>query len=240
MRACRCIQGRATPSARRRGRKRLHARRCCKARRKSSSVAASLCEAKVVARRRPASPQGDGYRKARSISALRRVAKLARTKTSPPSQPMKNKLRTLLACIAALAICGPLTAFAATKKSSSSAAKPSSSPAISPSPAAKAAPSPTPSAPTTRPISFHGMISAVDQKAKTFTIAGKQASRVFKVTERTFLSKAGMPATMKDVVVNEEARGSYWKAADGTLEAKKVKLGPMTEAEKARAEKKKS
>ena len=84
------------------------------------------------------------------------------------------------------------------------------------------------------------MISAVDQKAKTFTIAGKQASRVFKVTERTFLSKAGMPATMKDVVVNEEARGSYWKAADGTLEAKKIKLGPMTEAEKARAEKKKS
>ena len=126
------------------------------------------------------------------------------------------------------------------QKSSSSVAKPSSSPAISPSPAAKATPSPIPSAPTTRPISFHGMISAVDQKAKTFTIAGKQASRVFKVTERTFLSKAGMPATMKDVVVNEEARGSYWKAADGTLEAKKVKLGPMTEAEKARAEKKKS
>jgi hypothetical protein len=84
------------------------------------------------------------------------------------------------------------------------------------------------------------MISAVDQRAKTFTIAGKQKSRVFKVTERTFLSKAGMPATMKDVLVNEEARGSYWKAADGTLEAKKVKLGPMTEAEKAKAEKKKS
>ena len=153
---------------------------------------------------------------------------------------MKNKLQILLACIAAAAVCGPLTAFAATKKSSSSAAKPISSPAISPSPAAKATPSPIPSAPTTRPISFHGMISAVDQKAKTFTIAGKQASRVFKVTERTFLSKAGMPATMKDVVVNEEARGSYWKAADGTLEAKKIKLGPMTEAEKARAEKKKS
>jgi len=84
------------------------------------------------------------------------------------------------------------------------------------------------------------MISAVDQKAKTFTIAGKTSSRVFKVTERTFLSKAGLPATMKDVVVNEEARGSYWKAADGAFEAKKVKLGPMTEAEKAKAEKKKS
>ena len=84
------------------------------------------------------------------------------------------------------------------------------------------------------------MISAVDQKAKTFTIAGKEKSRVFKVTDRTLLSKAGLPATMKEVVVNEEARGSYWKAADGALEAKKVKLGPMTEAEKAKAEKKKS
>jgi hypothetical protein len=84
------------------------------------------------------------------------------------------------------------------------------------------------------------MISAVDQKAKTFTIAGKEKSRVFKVTDRTFLSKAGLPATMKDVVVNEEARGSYWKAVDGTLEAKKVKLGPMTEAEKVKAAKKKS
>ena len=147
---------------------------------------------------------------------------------------MKNKLRTLLACIAAIALCAPLAALAATKKS------PSPAPSKSPSPSSTATPSPASSPPTTRPISFHGMISAVDQKAKTFTIAGKQASRVFKVTERTFLSKAGMPATMKDVVVNEEARGSYWKAADGTLEAKKIKLGPMTEAEKARAEKKKS
>jgi hypothetical protein len=153
---------------------------------------------------------------------------------------MKHKLQILLASIATVALCAPLAAFAATKKSLSPAAKTTGSPAASPSPSTKATPSPAPSAPTTRPISFHGMISAVDQKAKTFTIAGKQTSRAFKVTERTFLSKAGLPATMKDIVVNEEARGSYWKAADGTLEAKKVKLGPMTEAEKARAEKKKS
>lgn len=77
------------------------------------------------------------------------------------------------------------------------------------------------------------MISAVDQTAKTFTIAGKEKSRVFKVTDKTALTKAGAPATMKDVMANEEVRGSYVKAADGSLEARVVKLGPMTDAEKA-------
>ena len=81
------------------------------------------------------------------------------------------------------------------------------------------------------------MISAVDQKAKTFTIAGKEHSRVFKITDKTVVTKAGAPATMKDVVANEEVRGSYWKMSDGTLEAKTVKLGPKTDAEKAADEK---
>jgi hypothetical protein len=77
------------------------------------------------------------------------------------------------------------------------------------------------------------MISSVDQVAKTFTIAGKEKARVFQVTEKTVLTKAGAAVTMKDVVANEEARGSYVKATDGTLEVKTVKLGPATEAEKA-------
>ena len=47
-------------------------------------------------------------------------------------------------------------------------------------------------------------------------------------------------ATMKDMVANEEVRGSYWKMSDGTLEAKTVKLGPLTDAEKAAQEKKKA
>lgn len=81
------------------------------------------------------------------------------------------------------------------------------------------------------------MISAVDQTAKTFTIAGKEKARVFKVTDKSVLTKAGAPATMKDVVANEEVRGSYMKAVDGSLEAKTVKLGPMTDAEKAAASK---
>lgn len=81
------------------------------------------------------------------------------------------------------------------------------------------------------------MISAADQAAKTFTLAGKEKTRVFKVTGQTVLTKAGAPATMKDVVANEEVRGSYVKTADGSLEAKTVKLGPVTDAEKAASSK---
>ncbi len=84
-----------------------------------------------------------------------------------------------------------------------------------------------------RAIPFHGMISTVDQAAKTFTIAGKEKARVFKVTDKTVLTKAGAPATMKEVAANDEVRGSYLKAEDGSLELKTAKLGPMTEAEKA-------
>lgn len=110
---------------------------------------------------------------------------------------MKNKLQFITACIAAIASCAPVAAYAE------------------------------------RAIPFHGMISTVDQAAKTFTIAGKEKARVFKVTDKTVLTKGGAPATMKDVAANEEVRGSYLKAEDGSLEVKTAKLGPMTEAEKA-------
>ena len=159
---------------------------------------------------------------------------------------MKNKLKLITACLAALACCTPIATSAASKKSAS----PTPAPSASASPKATAAPktkaTPTPAANTTtdvkkaRAIPFHGMISAVDAKAKTFTIAGKEKSRVFKVTDKTVLSKAGKAATMKDVVANEEVRGSYWKVIDGALEAKTVKLGPKTDAEKAADEKAKA
>ncbi len=84
-----------------------------------------------------------------------------------------------------------------------------------------------------RAVPFRGMIASVDDKARTFTIAGKQTSRSVKITDTTVMTKGGQPATMKDIVANEEVRGSYYKLGDGTLEAKTVKLGPLTEAEKA-------
>ena len=78
-----------------------------------------------------------------------------------------------------------------------------------------------------RPIPFHGMVLAVDQNNKTFTISGKEATRVFKVTGKTSIMKGAAAGTMKDIVDNEEVSGAYWKNPDGTLEAKFVKLGPM-------------
>ncbi len=77
------------------------------------------------------------------------------------------------------------------------------------------------------------MVSAVDQTAKTFTITGKTSSRVFKITDKTTVTKAGQPATMSDMAENVEVSGSYWKAADGSLEAKTVKVGPMSSRAKA-------
>ena len=145
---------------------------------------------------------------------------------------MKNKLKIITACTAALIYCAPLAAFAA---SPTPAASPKSSPATS----TKTAPADTTTAADTtattkvRAIPFHGTISTVEQTAKTFSIAGKEKTRVFKIMDTTVITKAGAPATMSDIVANDEVRGSYIKAADGTLEAKTVKLGPKTEAEKA-------
>lgn len=155
------------------------------------------------------------------------------------NKPMKYKSQLITGtCIAVLAFGAPLTVSARAKKSVPPSPDASASPAVSATatPATKAAASPSAS-PTKseRPIPYHGMVSAVDATAKTFTIAGKEKSRVFKITDKTVVTKAGNPATMKDVVANEEVRGSYWKEADG-LEAKSVKLGPMTAEEKAAAE----
>lgn len=132
---------------------------------------------------------------------------------------MKNKsLITIAVCITAVALWIPATASAAEKSASPAASDASASPA-----AAKAP----------RPIPFHGVVSAVDHTASTFTITGKQKSRVFKVTEKTAMTKGANAATIKDVAENQEISGSYWKNADGSFEAKTVKVGAMKTGEKA-------
>ena len=80
------------------------------------------------------------------------------------------------------------------------------------------------------------MVASVDQKAKTFVVAGKGKSRSVRVTEKTVMTKLGQPATIKDIVANEEVRGTYAKDPNGMFEVKTVKLGPLTEAEKAAEE----
>jgi len=71
------------------------------------------------------------------------------------------------------------------------------------------------------------MVSAVDQKNRTFTINGKQATRLFKVTDKTSITKGVSTAAMKDIALNEEVSGAYLKNPDGSFEAKMVRLGPM-------------
>ena len=133
---------------------------------------------------------------------------------------MKNKTYLISGvCVVSLAFCLPLTAQTLRTQSS----PPASS-------AATAAPASSPSKQAARPIPFHGMVSAVDQDAKTFTIAGKKTSRVFKVTDKSTITKGRNAATMKDIVQNEEVSGSAWKNPDGSLEAKTVKIGPAEKA----------
>jgi hypothetical protein len=126
-------------------------------------------------------------------------------------------------CIAALLFCIPLLAQNPPIKSASPLASPVATAAASP------------ARQSARPLPFHGMVSAVDQRAKTFTISSKEESRAFKVTDKTVVTKGANAATMKDIVENGEVSGSYWKNADGTLEAKTVKLGPMEKAKSTAA-----
>lgn len=140
---------------------------------------------------------------------------------------MKYKLSLITAtCVAALAFGGSLNAADAKK------------PTPTPSPAPSGTPTPknvtaTSAEKAPRPIPFRGTASAVDQSTKSFTIAGKTTSRVFMVTDKTTVTKDGSPATLADLADNDAVTGSYWKQDDGTLEAKSLKIGGKTEAEKA-------
>jgi len=138
---------------------------------------------------------------------------------------MKHKL--LLVSAVVIAACTPLNTEARAKKSDASASPSASATA------AKTSGAPEGSPATQRAIPFHGMISAVDMRTMTFTIAGKEKSRAFKLTDKTVITKAGAAAKTSDVVANEEARGSYWKMNDGSLEVKTLKLGPLTQQEQA-------
>lgn len=139
---------------------------------------------------------------------------------------MKTKSSLIIGvCIATLVLCAPVTTPAKTN----AAPAPSATPAASASPMAKTA-----TGKANRSVPFRGKIASVDAKAKTFTVAGKETSRVVKITDQTAITKQGVAATMKDVVANEEVRGLYWKKEDGSLEAKSIRLGPPTAEEMAK------
>jgi hypothetical protein len=76
-------------------------------------------------------------------------------------------------------------------------------------------------------VPYHGIISALDKSAKTFTIQGKRESRVLKIIDGTSITKGGQTATIDDINNTDEVSGSYMKDADGTLVARTVKIGPV-------------
>ena len=131
--------------------------------------------------------------------------------------------------IAVLSLCLPMTTSAQSSKKSESPS-PSVSPAAETTESSETKPA--------RAIPFRGKVSEIDADAKTFTIAGKSASRVFKVTDKTTITKDGAEATFADIEAEGKVTGSYWKQDDGTLEAKTVKIAGA--GEKPAKKKKKS
>src|SRR6476660_3995291 len=73
---------------------------------------------------------------------------------------------------------------------------------------------------------FYGVVMAVDTAAKTFTID----NQVYHVVADTQMTKAAddSAATLADATVGQPARGSYTKAADGTMNVTKVRFGKKT------------
>jgi len=134
---------------------------------------------------------------------------------------MKKVLFTLTLSVA-LAL-GNQAAFAQAKKKT---AAPAAAPAAE---ATKAAD--TAKAKTDRPIPYSGDVAAVDASAKTITLKAKDPTkqRVFRVGDTTAIVKVAgeteTPAKLSDVKADAYITGTYKKAADGSLDAVKVKLG---------------
>ena len=142
-------------------------------------------------------------------------------------------------CIAAFTFLLPISASAQGAKS-----KASPSPGASPTAAAKSSTKTETSTTAAsdkpaRAIPLRGTASSVDTSAKTFTIAGKTSTRVFKATDDTKITKAGAEAKFSELNENDYVTGSYWKRDDGTLELKSLKIGGKTDAEKASSSSKK-
>jgi hypothetical protein len=90
---------------------------------------------------------------------------------------------------------------------------------------------------TNRSLPFRGTVASTDAQAKTFTIQAKSGkANVYKVTENSVITKAGNPAAFGDIAANDQIRGSYIRNADGGLEVKVAKLGPLTPEEQAAKE----
>jgi hypothetical protein len=71
---------------------------------------------------------------------------------------------------------------------------------------------------------FSGKVKAVDTSAKTFTLAGKQAARVFAVTNQTKITKGEEVFKIEDIKVGDTLTGTYKQSGQNTPCAVSVKL----------------
>ncbi len=90
-----------------------------------------------------------------------------------------------------------------------------------------------------RAYPFHGKLGAVDKKASSITLHGKEKSRTFYITAKTKIEKNGKPATLEDAVVGEPVAGSVLPDENGKLMLSSLRLGPKPESDKKPAKPKK-
>jgi hypothetical protein len=74
---------------------------------------------------------------------------------------------------------------------------------------------------------FHGRLKAIDNSAKTISLANE----TIQINSETMITKSAKPATLEDGVVGDEVSGSYRKDADGKLNAVSLRFAPKPPAE---------
>jgi Cu/Ag efflux protein CusF len=77
-----------------------------------------------------------------------------------------------------------------------------------------------------QPLPFRGKVKAVDNSAKTISLANE----TIQITSDTKILKLGKPATLADIAVGDNVAGSYKKEADGKLNAATLRIGPKPPA----------
>lgn len=95
---------------------------------------------------------------------------------------------------------------------------------------------------------FHGTVSAVDKRALTITLEGKEKARVITVGSKTVLEKDGKPATFSQIAVGDYAKGRLEKDGEHEVlikgsfglapEKKAPEAAPAKPAKKTKADKK--
>ena len=95
---------------------------------------------------------------------------------------------------------------------------------------------------------FHGTVAAVDKKALTLTLQGKEKPRVITIGSKSLIEKDGKPATFSQIAVGDYAKGRVEKDGEHEVlikgsfgpapEKKATEAKPAKPAKKAKADKK--